>query len=77
MKQIKLSAAQVSSGAEQVASGAQALASGSTEQASAVEEVFATLNNISEETKQMASNAENARRSTQDTAAVVDQGNSK
>jgi methyl-accepting chemotaxis protein len=77
MRQIKSSAYQVASGAEQVASGAQALASGSTEQASAVEEVFATLYSISEETKQMAADAENARRTTQETSAFVEQGNSK
>jgi len=77
ISQIKASAQQVFSGAEQVASGSQALASGSTEQASAVEEVFATLSSLSEETKQTASNAEEARRITKETAVFVDEGNQK
>jgi methyl-accepting chemotaxis protein len=77
MRQIMVSAQQVSSGAEQVASGAQALAGGSTEQASAVEEVFATLDSISEETKRMASNAEEARRITMESSSYVEQGNQK
>jgi methyl-accepting chemotaxis protein len=77
ISQIKASAQQVFSGAEQVASGSQALASGSTEQASAVEEVFATLSSVSEETRQTAENAEEARRITQETAVFVEEGNQR
>jgi methyl-accepting chemotaxis protein len=77
MSGIKGSVQQVAAGADQVAAGAQTLASGSTEQASAVEEVFAALNNISEETQKTAANAEDARRITQESASSVREGNLK
>lgn len=55
--QINLSADQVANGSEQVSSAGQALSEGSTEQASAVEELAATINDISEQVNQNAANA--------------------
>lgn len=57
---IDLSADQVATGADQVASGAQALASGSTQQAGSIQELVATINEISEQTTQNAAKAESA-----------------
>lgn len=46
---------------EQVSSGSQALAQGATEQASSIEELSATINEITKEIRQNASNASSAK----------------
>ncbi len=56
--QIASSAVQVSDGSSQVAQSAQSLAHGSAEQAAAVEELFNSITEISEKTKQNARQAE-------------------
>ena len=60
MKKISSSAGQVSAGADQMAGGAQSLAQGTTEQASAVQEILATVTDISESAGQTASAAKEA-----------------
>lgn len=52
LMQINQSADQVSMGAEQLSSSAQSLAGGATEQAGAIEELLATVNNITEQAEQ-------------------------
>lgn len=55
---ISVAAEQVNSGAEQVAQGAQALSQGATEQASAIEQLSASILEVSEYTKKNANNVE-------------------
>lgn len=57
---INTSAEQVNSGAVRVSNSAQALSQGSTQQASAIEELSATLNDVSAQVKQNSKNAKNA-----------------
>ncbi len=57
---INMSAEQVNSGAVQVSDSAQALSQGSTQQASAIEELSATLNDVSKQTQQNSIDAKNA-----------------
>lgn len=57
---INLSAEQVNSGAVQVSDSAQALSQGSTQQASAIEELSATLSDVSKQTQQNSVDAKNA-----------------
>lgn len=57
LKQIKESADQVSIGSEQLASSGQALAEGATEQAGAIEELLATVSNVSEQVSENTKNA--------------------
>ena len=57
---INHSAEQVTSGAIQVSNSAQALSQGATQQASAIEELSATLNNISDQVIQNSNNAKDA-----------------
>ena len=57
---INMSAEQVNSGAVQVSDSAQALSQGSTQQASAIEELSATLNDVSKQTQQNSVDAKNA-----------------
>ena len=57
---INLSAEQVNSGAVQVSDSAQALSQGSTQQASAIEELSATLNDVSKQIQQNSVDAKNA-----------------
>jgi len=59
-RQINMSADQVSNGSEQVSSGAQALAQGTTEQSSSVEELVATINEVSNRVQRSAENAADA-----------------
>lgn len=77
MGQINTSADQVASGSEQVSSGAQALAQGATEQAAAVEELAATIAGISQQVKDTAENARNARNQTSMAGDVVEECNSQ
>ena len=57
---INTSAEQVNSGAVQVSNSAQALSQGSTQQASAIEELSATLNDVSTQVQQNSMDARNA-----------------
>ncbi len=57
---INTSSEQVNSGAVQVSNSAQALSQGSTQQASAIEELSATLNDVSTQVKQNSNDARNA-----------------
>lgn len=57
---ITSSADQVTGGAGQIAQAAQALAEGATNQAASVEELFATITNISEQVRENAEYAKNA-----------------
>ncbi|MCI1954997.1 MAG: methyl-accepting chemotaxis protein [Oscillospiraceae bacterium] len=60
--EINNAAEQTASGSEQVASGSQALAQGATEQASSIEQLSATVTEISEHVKHNATNATDADR---------------
>lgn len=57
LEQINDSSSQVSSASEQMATAAQSLAEGSTEQAGAVEELLATLGDVTEQVKRNATDA--------------------
>lgn len=65
LTQIKESAQQVSMGAEQMAAGAQSLAEGATEQAGAVEELLATISDVTEQVQQNANHASATSKETQ------------
>lgn len=60
MTQINESAEQVAMGSSQLAEGAQALAEGATEQAGAIEELMATVENVTSISSESAQSAENA-----------------
>ncbi|MGN0596404.1 MAG: methyl-accepting chemotaxis protein [Ruminiclostridium sp.] len=60
LMEIDLAADQVAVGAEQVSDGAQALASGSTEQAASIEQLVATIDEMSKQIKSNAAQAEHA-----------------
>ena len=72
---INQAAEQVSSGSDQVSSGAQALSQGATQQASAVEQLDATINDISQHVKESASNAEIASQEANDLGDCIIQNN--
>lgn len=72
---IRDAAAQVGSGANQVATASQALAQGATQQASAVEQVTASIGDITERTKANAGDADRARELVQETKENAMQGN--
>lgn len=75
VRQVNESAEQVSSGSEQVASGAQALSQSTTEQASSVEELNATINDVSEQIKSNAAYANNANDSSLESLQQVKNSN--
>lgn len=60
LSQIDMAAEQVAGGAEQVAAGAQSLTDGATDQASSIEELQATVTDVSGEVDRNAQNAETA-----------------
>lgn len=64
LRQMDLSAKQISTGSEQVSAGAQALAQGATEQASAVEELAATISEVNRQIQSTKQNAEEAQNRT-------------
>lgn len=68
---------QVSTGASQVSDAAQALSQGATEQASSIEELSATITDISNHVKQNASNASEANALSQQTSEGILTGNKK
>lgn len=73
--QIQQSASQIGSGAEQVAAGAQVLSQGSTEQAGAIQELAATMDELSEQTKHNAANAEIVRKESVEASIELKNGN--
>ncbi|HBA48448.1 MAG TPA: methyl-accepting chemotaxis protein [Lachnospiraceae bacterium] len=75
--QLEDASSQVSSSAEQVSSGAQALSQGTTEQASSVEELVATLNELSNKVSQTAQNSRDVNNLISATAKEVDNSNVK
>lgn len=72
---IDLAADQVNIGAGQVSSASQALASGAAEQAATVQELNASVANVSEQAEQNANNVHNALVYVQETAAGLNEGN--
>jgi methyl-accepting chemotaxis protein len=60
LREINESASRVASNSSQISDGSQALAQGATEQAGSVEELSATINNVNEDVKGNAQNAEHA-----------------
>ncbi|SFG25890.1 methyl-accepting chemotaxis protein [Oribacterium sp. WCC10] len=60
LRQINASAAKVANNSSQISDGAQALAQGATEQAGSVQELSATINDVNEEVRGTADNAEKA-----------------
>jgi len=71
MRQIGLSAEQVTAGSEQVSAGAQALSQGTTEQASSVEELAATISEISDQIGETSKNAGEARQNVDETGTMM------
>lgn len=75
MTNIREAARQVDSGSQQVAIASQSLAQGSTEQASAIEQVTASINDITERTRVNAENATEANELVRDTKDKAESGN--
>ncbi len=73
--EIALSADQVASGSEQLANGAQLLSQGSMQQASSIEELSATIMDISEGLKNSAQNANKASSISTESEQEVEHGN--
>ena len=71
LRQINQSAEQVSLSSELVSGGAQSLSHGATEQAASVEELAVTINGISEQIKNTAVNAVEARNRTNEASSEV------
>lgn len=77
LSEIKTASHEVASGSEQVSSGAQQLAQGATEQASSVQELAATLTQVSEEIAVMASHAQAADDQAAQAGTAVTQSDSR
>ena len=77
MTEIKNSAEEVNSGAEQVSNSAQALSQGATEQASSIEELGATMNDISEKIKGTAEQSLKANKLSRESVEAVEISNKK
>lgn len=75
MYQIRESVAQVNQASNQIADSAEALAAGSTEQASSIDSLVNTINNITKEVVENASNTDNVDRLTSDVTQKLDEGN--
>ncbi|WP_115028049.1 methyl-accepting chemotaxis protein [Acetobacterium bakii] len=69
------SANQVEAGSRQISDGGQALAQGTTEQASAIEQLSASIDEVAEETKKNAQNANEANERTLEVRATAEEGN--
>ena len=69
------SAEQVSNGAEQFSGGAMALSQGATEQASAIQQLSASISEVSEQVVKNANNAKNASTISSEAAMEVENGN--
>ena len=77
MTEIKTSAEEVNGGAEQVSSSAQALSQGATEQASSIQELGATMNDISAKIKSTADQSVEANQLSMDAGHAVETSNQK
>lgn len=73
--QIKTASSQVAAGAQNMAEGAQSLAEGATDQAGAVQELTATITNVTEQVEENAKNAENASNSAMQVGVKAGQSN--
>ncbi len=77
MNRIIESSEQLTSGADQVAYGSQILSQGAIEQAGSIQELAATINELSVQTSQNAQNAEIAKKASEETFLEVENGNTK
>lgn len=75
LSEIRESASQVGAGSNQVAIASQSLAQGSTQQASALQQVTASIDDITEKTKVNAENAANANELVRKTKENAEEGN--
>lgn len=73
--QIKESATQVSAGSGNIATASQALATGATEQSSAVEELVATIHEVTEHVNMNAKNADNVNDISTNSVLEIEKGN--
>ncbi len=71
---LRSSSQQVTSASNQLSSSSQQMAEGTSEQASSLEETSSSLEEMSSQTKQNADNADQAEKSMQETAHLVDSG---
>ncbi len=71
---LRASSQQVTSASNQLSSSSQQMAEGTSEQASSLEETSSSLEEMSSQTKQNADNADQAEKSMQKTAKLVDDG---
>ncbi len=72
---ITTSVSQVNAGAEQVSAGAQSLSQGATEQASSIQELAATIASVSDQVRNNAQNATDARELSEKAGDEVSKGN--
>ncbi|MDO9493925.1 methyl-accepting chemotaxis protein [Acetobacterium sp.] len=75
LTEIGNSANQVEAGSRQISDGGQALAQGTTEQASAIQQLSASIDEVAEETKKNAQNANAANERTLEVRATAEAGN--
>lgn len=75
IKKIQSSAGQVAEGADQIAGASQTLAEGATEQSSAVEELYATINEVVEHVNHNAENASYVSNLSQKAVSAAERGN--
>jgi len=75
LTEIGNAANQVEAGSRQISDGGQALAQGTTEQASAIQQLSASIDEVAEETKKNAQNANEANERTLDVRATAEAGN--
>ncbi|WP_186841888.1 methyl-accepting chemotaxis protein [Acetobacterium fimetarium] len=75
LTEIGNSANQVEAGSRQISDGGQALAQGTTEQASAIQQLSASIDEVAEETKKNAQNANDANERTLEVRATAEAGN--
>lgn len=75
LTEIGNSANQVEAGSRQISDGGQALAQGTTEQASAIQQLSASIDEVAEETKKNAQNANAANERTFEVRATAEEGN--
>ncbi|WP_303870331.1 methyl-accepting chemotaxis protein [Acetobacterium wieringae] len=77
LTEIGNAANQVEAGSRQISDGGQALAQGTTEQASAIQQLSASIDEVAEETKKNAQNADQANQRTLEVRAAAETGNNQ
>ncbi|MEL7659419.1 methyl-accepting chemotaxis protein [Acetobacterium wieringae] len=77
LTEIGNAANQVEAGSRQISDGGQALAQGTTEQASAIQQLSASIDEVAEETKKNAQNANQANQRTLEVRAAAETGNNQ